>query len=119
MTPLARAAEGARNETEMAVNGMAILECRKWQSSILGARPSQRWPAYRARARMAVDAVTVSLPLRCAHPFLSSCSRSPVCLCTENMRDEMLITIKVCAVRVVLVRHRLLRRRRIGHRIPR
>ena len=76
----------------MAVNGMAILECRKWQSSILGT--GRVAVAYRASVRIALEAVTVSSTAQCAPiPFLL-----PVCLCTENMRDEMMIIVGVGGV---------------------
>ena len=48
----------------MAVNGMAILECRKWQSSILGT--GRVAVAYRASVRIALEAVTVSSTAQCA-----------------------------------------------------
>ena len=74
---------------------MAILECRKWQSSILGAVVG-RLPG----GRIAVEAVTErergrqSLFHRAVrtHSFSRSADRA-VCLRVENIHDEMIINI--------------------------
>ena len=74
---------------------MAILECRKWQSSILGAVVG-RLPG----GRIAVEAVTErergrqSLFHRGVRTHSFSCSADRVvCLRVENIHDEMIINI--------------------------